>query len=516
MTTIRTATVAALITVAITALLFWAVPQRTVRAQAQSSGFSPHPACTSSSPEGGGQSVKPAFACMPDLDGTGHNEMIVGFQVVGNDKVAIAHGGGPPGGDVSSGFIYKSTDAGDNWVETPFQSPCAGDVTALAMHPQTSNVLYALFDGNFLCRTVDGGNSWSELPWIGTIIGIATSIALDRSSEATVYVGSSNGIFKSVDGGSSWNRGNGFPTSGPTNFWVFAVTADPSNPGTLYAGTKDARISGGVFKTTNGGADWLAIGLPYTRTSVLVVDPSNAATIYAGTEGGGVLKSTNAGGNWNAVNNGLANTDIQALVIDPQKPSTVYAGGWGGAFKSIDGGVSWTTVTKGITIPDIMSLAINPQDPTDLYAGTFSARYGQWSNLNADVFKSKDAGISWTLANTGLPSHESWQTVVSALAVNPSSPATLYAGIWAEFGELYGGGGVYKSIDAGATWNLASDGIELWNRQLMCLAMAPSDNSVLYAGTDEGGVLKSTDGGGELDIYRPPRSERGVSVGFGH
>jgi photosystem II stability/assembly factor-like uncharacterized protein len=250
---------------------------------------------------------------MPDLDGTGHNEMIVGFQVAGNYRVATAHGGGPPGGDVraivfdpsssatlyagtggggvfksknggtswastglrdaeiwalaidpniphviyaggtdgvfkssdggaswtsknaglgpdlsgiglgtgvsalvvdpsnsavyagtyipgsdiSSGFIYKSTDGGDNWVQTPFHSPCAGDVTALAMHPQNSNRVYALFDGNFLCRTVDGGNSWSELPWIGTIIGMATSIALDRSSEATVYVGSSHGIFKS-------------------------------------------------------------------------------------------------------------------------------------------------------------------------------------------------------------------------------------------------------------------------------------------------------------------------------
>jgi hypothetical protein len=92
MTTIRTATVAALITVAITTLLFWAVPQRTVRAQTQSSGFNPHPVCTGNSPESGSQSVNPAFACMPELDGTGHNEKIVEFQVAA--KVAMAHGGG--------------------------------------------------------------------------------------------------------------------------------------------------------------------------------------------------------------------------------------------------------------------------------------------------------------------------------------------------------------------------------------------------------------------------------------
>jgi photosystem II stability/assembly factor-like uncharacterized protein len=434
----------------------------------------------------------------------------VSALVVDPSNSAVYAGTFFPDSPITSGFIYKSTDAGDNWVQTPFHSPCAGDVTALAMHPQNSNILYALFDGNFLCRTVDGGNSWSELSWIGDIMGIQTSLALDPSSQTTLYVGSSNGIYKSIDGGASWNPSWNPSNGGPTSFWVSALTADPSNPGTLYAGTKDFRIPGGVFKTTNGGTDWSAIGLPYNRTSVLVVDPNNAAMIYAGTEGGGVLKSVNAGGTWNAANNGLVNTDIEALAIDPQKPSTVYAGGWGGAFKSTDGGVSWTTITKGITIPDIMSLVINPQDPTALYAGTFSARYGPWSNLGADVFKSKDAGIGWTLANTGLPSDQNWQTVVSALAVDPSSPATLYAAVWAEFGVLYGGG-VYKSIDAGATWNLASNGIQEWNRQLMCLAIAPSNNSVLYAGTDSGGVLKSTDRAASWTPIGPP-GQNGASV----
>ena len=81
---------------------------------------------------------------------------------------------------------------------------------------------------------------------------------------------------------------------------------------------------------------------------------------------------------------------------------------------------------------------------------------------------------------------------MSALAVDPSNPVTLYAAIWSEIRD--GGGGVYKSINAGATWNAVSTGIEEYNRELMSIAIAPSNSAVLYAGTDHGGVFKSTDG----------------------
>jgi len=88
---------------------------------------------------------------------------------------------------------------------------------------------------------------------------------------------------------------------------VQAPAIDPVTPATLYAGTRD----GGVFRSTNGGANWSAVNSGLTSFTphvwALAIDPATPATLHAGI-GSGVFKSTNAGGNWNAVNAGLTNT----------------------------------------------------------------------------------------------------------------------------------------------------------------------------------------------------------------
>jgi photosystem II stability/assembly factor-like uncharacterized protein len=90
-------------------------------------------------------------------------------------------------------------------------------------------------------------------------------------------------------------------------------------------------------------------------------------------------------------------------------------------FKSTDGGGHWSAVNTGLTITDVVALAIDPATPTTLYAGTFGG-----------VFKSTDGGTNWSAVNTGLTN-----TYVVALAIDPATPTTLYAGT--------NGGGVFKS-----------------------------------------------------------------------
>jgi len=135
---------------------------------------------------------------------------------------------------------------------------------------------------------------------------------------------------------------------------------------------------------------------------------------------------------------------------------------------------------------DILSLAINPSNPATLYAGTFGG----------GVFKSTDSGGTWASANGGLT-----MTFVFAVAVDPASPATLYAG-----GTI---GDVFKSTDAGASWAAANKGLQY--RSIVALAIDPVTPSTLYAGSDTDGVFKSTDSGGtwfdantglgHLDVY---------------
>ena len=231
--------------------------------------------------------------------------------------------------------------------------------------------------------------------------------------------------------------------------------------------------------------------------TALAIDPQTPSTLYAVTCERGVFKSTDGGASWSATS--LTNIMVTALAIDPQTPTTVYAGATPhdcttgafiggqavGVYKSTDGGTTWTTTGLGA---QVTALAIDPQTPATLHAGTY------W-----ETFKSTDGGATWstdggaTLSATGISS-------VNALAIDPLTPSTVYAatGLIGDEGFTWQGG-VYKSTDGGATWSATG----LVGGFFGVLAIDPRTPTTLYAGgvwTDNGyawvvGLFKSTDGG---------------------
>jgi hypothetical protein len=249
--------------------------------------------------------------------------------------------------------------------------------------------------------------------------------------------------------------------TGLANLYVLALAIDPSAPATLYAGTQ----GGGAFKSTNSGGSWSAIntGLTSPYVATLAIDPSTPTTLYAGTDGG-ALKSTDSGGTWAAVNRGLGSPYVDALAIDPSTPTTLYAGTVGPqVFKSTDSGGTWGPTGRGPNDPwgygGVFAMAINPRTPATLYAGT---DYG--------LFKSTDGGGSWTAVDTDLTS------AVVAVAIDSANPTTLYVGAR--------GRGVLKSNDGGASWTAMNAG--LTNPFVNALAIDPSTPARIYAGTDSG------------------------------
>jgi hypothetical protein len=271
--------------------------------------------------------------------------------------------------------------------------------------------------------------------------------------------------------------GPGIWTSGgPYSGSVYALAIDPVTPTTLYAGTR----YDGVFKSTDSGGTWAtaSTGLQNQDVSALAINPSTPATLYAG--GVGVFKSTDAGGTWTAANTGLTYSYVRvnALAINPANPATLYAGAvglGGGVFKSTNAGGTWVAANAGLPKVGIYNLgiralAIDPVTPTTVYAGTEFR----------GVFKSTNSGGTWTAANTGLTNED-----VNALAIDPVAPTTLYAGTF--------GGGVFKSTDSGGTWAAANAGLA--NMGVNALVIDPSTPTTLYAGTDLGGVLRSTNSG---------------------
>jgi len=279
----------------------------------------------------------------------------------------------------------------------------------------------------------------------------------------TVYAASSGiGVFKSLDGGSTWNA-TARIESRP---YVAALAVDPTSASTVYAAGDF-----GVAKTTDGGASWDTFILGY-RESVtsLAVHPLDPSIVYAGigTRGtASVLRSNDGGTNWKTVFFDQA-TEIASLVLDPQNPSTLYDVDLSldidyvqtsSTFESNNDGATWRQAgsVPGGVFPG--GLVIDPRNSTTLYAASPTGLY-----------KSQDAGATFKLANP------EWEGIsVEALSLDPRNPLTVYAAV--------PGLGVFRSPDGGVSWSYFNSGLTTTN--VLSLAVDATGKR-LYAGTDLG------------------------------
>ena len=256
----------------------------------------------------------------------------------------------------NDGLFFKSTDDGATWSSgiSPIDSGCVASGLLgraggfMAMDPTNPKVLY-------LDETDEGDQVFS--------------------------------LLKSTDGGANWNS---IWSSFDQVSGVYALLIDPNNPALLYAGVGDQNLSftggtgTGLFKSIDGGATWNYAGLQNSAVTVLAMDPANSAILYAGTHGletspigfRGLFKSLDGGATWTSLNTGLTHlTDvgaaITALVIAPGQSNILYAATSGdGVYRSSDGGSNWTRFSCGLTSLDVRALAFAPGLPNALYAAT--------------------------------------------------------------------------------------------------------------------------------------------------
>jgi len=279
------------------------------------------------------------------------------------------------------------------------------------------------------------------------------SVALDPSSPQSVYAGVSSGVAKSIDGGESWaTPGGALP--GP----AADLIVDPSAPSTLYA------VSGGdVYKSDDAAASWRRVydadgrggyGVSVRR---LALDAAAPATLYAaiapycflpfGCESGGSLeKSVDGGATWAETYPGRA----YDVAVSGSKAYAVIAGG---LIRSVDGG-SWISVRPPSLLATPLSIAVDPSDSSTLYLGT----------TGQGVFRSRDAGLTWSVSASGLQ-----DSAVRSLAVDPLSSSVLYAGTPT---------GVFRSVDGGETW-YRSQALE--DGGVSRIVVAPSAPTAVYA-----------------------------------
>ncbi len=296
-------------------------------------------------------------------------------------------------------------------------------------------------------------------------------------------------------GPASWTSGSGWnPGIGRVN----CVEIDPTDENTIYIGTP----AGGCWKSIDAGNNWIPLtdNQPILGVSAIAINYTNPDIIYIGTgddDGGdtysiGVLKSIDGGVTWNTTGLSFSNTSyrIYDLAMDPNNPDKIYAGTNGGFYSTNDGGDSWTLSIPG-TCYDI---EIKPDDPNTIYI------------CNSSVWKSTDGGASFSSASSGLPDGA---TVNRALiAVSAAEPDYLYYLCGNESDNSFKG--VYRSDDAGTTWELRGDSPNIFSYETdgsgsggqswydMALTASPTNGEEIYIGGIN--VWKSNTGGNSFEI----------------
>src|SRR5206468_704224 len=144
--------------------------------------------------------------------------------------------------------------------------------------------------------------------------------------------------------------------------------------------------------------------------------PATPSIVYTGTDVG-IFKSTDGGQNWIAANGGLGTTSqVNALAIDPASSTTLYAATQAGLFKTINGAASWTPIDLGVSGLSARGITIDPTSHRTLYAGVDDLV----GDVNSGVLKSTDGGATWTRIYRSTPYEDGGAASVTALLVDPA------------------------------------------------------------------------------------------------
>lgn len=279
--------------------------------------------------------------------------------------------------------------------------------------------------------------------------GRANTIAGVVSNDKIYYAGyTGGGVWKTIDAGATWqNVSDGFFTVGS----IGDIAVSESDPNVVYVGTGEHAVRGvmtsfgnGVYKSTDAGKTWTNVGLEKTRhISDVIISPQDHNTIFIGAQGAvhgpskerGVYKSTDGGKTWNKTLFIDENTGISSLVMDMTNPRILYAASWkhrrypwtiesgptSTVFKSIDAGESWTEISSGL--PDGMGkigLSVSRANPDRVFALVEAEK------AEAGMYRSDDAGMTWKhMTNNQLITARSWYYM--EVFADPNDENVVYA-----------------------------------------------------------------------------------------
>jgi photosystem II stability/assembly factor-like uncharacterized protein len=516
--------------------------------------------------EDNGTTWKPVF----DEEGTSLS--IGDIAIVPTDPNIVWAGTGESNNRQSSSWgdgVYKSIDGGETWVNLGLKD--THHIGRIAINPRDPDVVFVAALGHLwgpntergLFRTKDGGNTWEKILYVSEHVG-AVDVAIEdngrvvyaamyqRRRRAWGFIGGgpSSGLYRSLDGGDTWQKlTNGLP-AGDTG--RIGIDISKSHPNIVYAIIENKE--GGVFRSKDRGKSWTRMNKLNPRPmyySQIRIDPLNPNKIWV--LGTYIFVSIDGGKTFSKEKTGeRIHVDHHALWINPKNTDHLLLGGDGGFYMSYNGSKTWhffdnlpiaqfyaigidhregdpywiyggaqdhgvyglpskTFSRSGITNGDVLNVAygdafhvaVNPEDPDELYTENQGGRL-IYINLNNREEKyirpvSEDSQETYRFG---------WKC---PLVMSFHNPGIIY----------YGGNKVFKTTNQGHTWEVISpdltknqdwktipimgmernddtlsrdDGIAHYGT-LTALSESPLQVGLIYAGTDDGNVKMTRDNG---------------------
>ncbi len=472
--------------------------------------------------------------------------------------------------------VYKSTDGGDNWTNMGLRD--SERIVKVLVDPTDGNTVYVCVPGKLwsdsndrgVYKTTDGGKSWAKVLAGSNASTGCSMMSMDPSSPKTLYAGmwdfrrkgwtfrsggegpdapSGSGLFKSTDGGANWTALDDGSAKGlpPKPWGRVAVTVAPSKPNVVYAFIEAVPPRNALYRSDDGGQTWQMkdrsqnmLWRPFYFAN-LIVDPKNENRVYK--PDGPLIMSNDCGATFNNISGGT-HGDHHDLWVDTANTGHLIAGDDGGLWFSYDGGDRWW---KGQNLPisQFYHVSVDMDRPYKVYGGlqdnsswVGESQYpggitnGRWENMyGGDGFwmfaDPTDPIYLYAEAQGGfigrvnrkthetrdiqpLPNYKegklrfNWNTPIH---LSPTRNGTIYIG--SQF--------LFRSKDFGQTWDRISPdlstndpekqkqeqsgGVTVDNSSaemhttIFAIAESPKDPGVIWAGTDDGNLQVTRDGG---------------------
>ena len=423
--------------------------------------------------------------------------------------------------------VFKTTDGGKTWKNVLYVDDKTGG-NVVVMDPRNSSVLYATMweeqrtpwsltsggPGSGLYKSTDAGAHWTKIsahPGFAHGLLGKMGVAVAASNPRIVYAivqARDGGVFRSADAGATWKRVNSEMKLRQRAFYYMALYVDPTNANLVYAPQVDS-----VWKSTNGGKVWKAL-TPGGDHHILWINPRNPKILLLGNDGGATV-SVDGGKTWSSELN-QPTGQFYHIAIDDQFPFHVYGAQQDeGAFEGPSASHEGLTVGRwhNVALGESTFVAVDPRDPGTTYGSGYMSTLARMNTPTGEV---KNV-TPWPRYMTGASAAETkyrfgWTHPV---LFSPARPHELF-----ETAQV-----VFKSDDFGQTWKVISPdltrndkrtqapsggpidldqtGVETFP-DIASFAISPLNGDVMWAGSADGLVHVTTDGGAKWNLVTPP------------